>query len=169
MRDCAGHDVVVAMRSRASPRGVAGIGGSHLAIATHSHSNIAQLPHVRQAFNGSIFLAADEYFSIADIAVQLAITVKQRIHAAALDHQFVRVIRGGAGLKQISGEGGIRTHDTFRYTRSPSERTRPAMRPLRLTCQIIPETNSQSARSFREFFLNVYLQERNFGEQTRLS
>ena len=33
--------------------------------------------------------------------------------------------------KKTGGEGGIRTHDTLRYTRFPSERTRPAMRPLR--------------------------------------
>ena len=32
-----------------------------------------------------------------------------------------------------SGEGGIRTRDTFRYTRFPSERTRPTMRPLQAT------------------------------------
>jgi len=30
-----------------------------------------------------------------------------------------QVSRAGAGLKQNSGEGGIRIHDAFRYTRSP--------------------------------------------------
>ena len=30
----------------------------------------------------------------------------------------------------FGGEGGIRTLDTLRYTRFPSVRTRPTMRPL---------------------------------------
>ena len=33
-------------------------------------------------------------------------------------------------LTKNSGEGGIRTRDRFPCTRFPSERTRPAMRPL---------------------------------------
>ena len=44
-----------------------------------------------------------------------------------------------------NGEGGIRTHDTLRYTRFPSGRTRPTMRPLHTAfykaISIIPDTN----------------------------
>ena len=38
------------------------------------------------------------------------------------------------------GEGGIRTRDTSRYTRFPSERTRPTMRPLHVSAYYIRDS-----------------------------
>ena len=53
--------------------------------------------------------------------------------------------RGVGTLEEskTSGEGGIRTHDTLRYTRFPSERVRPTALPLQLVRAVIIPTNNK--------------------------
>ena len=52
----------------------------------------------------------------------------------------------------MSGEGGIRTHDTLRYTRFPSGRVRPTALPLQSPGAAI------SAPGERDYTINPYQQ-----------
>ena len=55
----------------------------------------------------------------------------------------------------IGGEGGIRTLDTLRYTRFPSVRTRPTMRPLR-ELYFWPHYYSKKPRLKRYLRVNLF-------------
>src|SRR5450759_3752747 len=98
-----------------------------------------QMPMGRPAdspANGPIILAGKKYFIICNNSAK----------------DEIRVPEFGDSYLVLGGEGGIRTRDTLRYTRFPSERTRPAMRPLHQPeygfplqgSPIIPEMNYHS-------------------------